>query len=648
LAEFNNPNLPSPGGSGSSGGDMRGLMSMTLLALVVLLAFQFLTKPKQTTPVPAAQSPAQTQNQPQPAPPAATQAQPVQQQPAAMQASVHPVATPVIAASAVEKTTVENENLKIVFTNRGAQAEHWILKGKQYKDHPDPGGQQLDLVNSRTSAFGLPLSLYTYEPELTKQLNEAALYQVTTKGTVSADGALQAPASITFHYAANGLDVVKTFRFDASYVVTAEIEVHRDGVPVRALLAWPGGLGDQTEAMHFSYGKFAWSLDGKDDSLSPNPSGFLFWSYPGVSGGATLTQPYDYATVMDLYFAAAFLPDAPERTTVVTLHNQIELPTDPSDPNSQKRPADVLGLAVGDTCDTGAKLSDGSICGPTGINRVRLFAGPKETDVLKAIRATGSDGKPTGPTLEPLIQFGWLTIIAKPLYLALRYLRVWMGPGAYNWGWAIIIVTVIFNLLMLPTRYMMLKSSHKMLLIQPKVEAIKQRYKHLKPTDPRRAEMNQEMMALYKAEGVNMYGSCLPMLIQMPLFFAYYRVLLNAVELRQAQWYWLPDLSAPDPIHILPIIIIVTMFLTQYITPSPGMDPAQRRMMAIMMPVIFGFMLWHFASGLALYWGAGNVINLVIQMGINQSSIGKEMHDIAARRAAKKSGINPKTIQGRR
>ena len=632
MAEFNNPNLPASGGSGGgSGGDMRGLMTMTLLALVVLLAFQFLTKPKQSTPAPASQTQAQTQ--PQPAQPAATQAQPAQPQPAAAKAPAHPVSTTVIAASAVEKITVENENLKIVFTNRGAQVEHWILKGKQYKDHPDPGGQQLDLVNSRTAALGLPLSLFTYEPELTKQLNEAALYKVTTNGTIGADGALQAPASITFHYAANGLDVVKTFRFDASYVVTAEIEVHRDGIPVRALLAWPGGLGDQTEAMHFSYGKFVWSLDGKDDSLSPNPSGFLFWSSPGVSGGATLTQPFDYAAVSDLYFAAAFLPDAPARTTVVTLHNQIELPTDPSDPNSQKKPADVLGLAVGDI---------------SGSTRVRLFAGPKETDVLKAIHSTGPDGKPTGPTLEPLIQFGWLTIIAKPLYLALRYLRIWMGPGAYNWGWAIIIVTVIFNLLMLPTRFMMMKSSLKMMRIQPKVEAIKQRYKHLKPTDPKRAEMNTEMMALYKAEGVNMYGSCLPMLIQMPLFFAYYRVLLNAVELRQAPWFWLTDLSTPDPKYILPILIIVTMFIVQLITPSPGMDPTQRKMMAIMMPAIFGFTMLHFASGLALYWCTMNIISLAIQLGINQSRIGKEMHEIAARRAAKKSGVNPKTIQGKR
>jgi YidC/Oxa1 family membrane protein insertase len=227
----------------------------------------------------------------------------------------------------------------------------------------------------------------------------------------------------------------------------------------------------------------------------------------------------------------------------------------------------------------------------------------------------------------------------------LRFLRGWLGPGEYNWGWAIIIVTVIFNLLMLPTRFLMMKSSLKMMRIQPKVEVIKNRYKNLKPTDPKRAEMNTEMMALYKAEGVNMYGSCLPMLFQMPLFFAYYRVLYNAVELRQAHWFWLTDLSVADPMHILPIFIIISMFLTQFITPSPGMDASQRRMMAFMMPVMMGFMLWHFASGLALYWGTGNLINLAIQLGINQSSIGKEMHAIAARKAAKKAGINGGPIQ---
>ncbi len=626
LAEFSNPNLQGPGGSGGSGGDMRGMMAVMLLVLLAVFAFDYLKPRQPATPAPAAQTQTQAQTQPQqqPAQPAAASSQPAKPHSAAAQAQPAPpqVATPTIVASAVEKITVENANLKIVFTNRGAQVKHWILTGSQYKDRPGPDGQQLDLVNTRTAVFGLPLSLFTYEPELTKQLNDA-LYQVSTTGTVSPVGVLQAPGSISFHYAANGLDVVKTFHFDSSYVVTAEVEVRRNGVPVRALLAWPAGLGDQTEAMHFAYGKFAWSLDGKDDSIDAKK----------VSGGDTLNQPFDYAAVNDLYFAAAFLPDVPARTTVVTLHNTIELPTESSDTKSQTKPADVIGLAMGDT---------------SGTTRLRFFAGPKGTDLLKSIHSTGADGKPDGPTLEPLIQYGWMTILAKPLYLALRYLRGLMGPGIYNWGWAIIIVTVIFNLLMLPTRISMMKSSLKMARIQPKVEAIKQRYKNLKATDPKRAQMNTEMMELYKAEGVNMYGSCLPMLFQMPLFFAYYRVLLNAVELRQAQWFWLTDLSAPDPKYILPILIIVTMFVTQYITPSPGMDPTQRKMMAFMMPLFMGFMLLHFASGLALYWGTGNVINLAIQIGVNQSSMGREMHAISARKAAKKSGGNPRTIQGRR
>jgi YidC/Oxa1 family membrane protein insertase len=117
-----------------------------------------------------------------------------------------------------------------------------------------------------------------------------------------------------------------------------------------------------------------------------------------------------------------------------------------------------------------------------------------------------------------------------------------------------------------------------------------------------------------------------------------YEVLENAIELRQAHWLWLPDLSMPDPYYILPILIIITMFLVQYITPSPGMDPAQRRMMAFFMPVMFGFFMLHFPSGLALYWGMGNIINLIIQLWINQSKMGKEMHAMAARRAAKKAG----------
>ena len=607
MPEFQNPNVQSqgPGGGGGSG-DMRSMLAVGFLMVAIFLGYQYFQKPKPNAPV----APEQTQQQ-------AQQQSAMAPQSAASHAPTQPGPASAVTASAESETTVENSNYRIVFTNRGAQVKHWILK-----HYFDSTGKPLDMVQTQAaSRFGLPLSAFTYDDGLTAQLNQA-LYQGSATGTV------QSPTAITFRLVENGLDVTKTFRFEAGYAITAEMQVHRNGQLVRALLAWPAGLGDMEEfqgrsaipGLSRTPSMFAWSLNDKQDTEASAK----------VANNNTLDGNYEWAATADLYFAAAFLPDVPQRATVVTLHHTIDLPTDLTNPSSEKKPADVIGLAVGDT---------------SGFTRVRVYAGPKQTDLLSAVHAVGADGKPSGTSLESLIQFGWLTVISKPLFLALRFLY---EHGVPNWGWDIIILTVLFNMLMLPTRLMMMRSSLKMMRIQPRVEAIKRKYANLKATDPKKAEMNAEMMALYKTEGVNMYGGCLPLIIQMPLFFAYFRVLQNTVELRQAHWYWLTDLSAPDPLHILPIIIIATMFLTQFITPSPGMDPAQRRMMAIMMPIIFGFTLWHYASGLALYWCTGNLINLAIQVAINQSHIGKEMHAIAAKRAAKKAGASAKTIQGRR
>jgi YidC/Oxa1 family membrane protein insertase len=625
LPEIQNPNLQTQGPGGGSGGDMRSTIVFFALMLAVLVGYQYLFKPSQA---PAPESPSQpAQTQTQSSQPAASQTPGAPATPGTPAQAVAAAAqTPAIGAAVENTLTVENDVYRIVFTNRGGQVKQWILK-----HYTGSSGEPLDLVQPQIAErFGFPLSFFTYEPQLTSQLN-SALYQVTVSGAqASATGLVVAPGTITFRYAADGLDVVKTFRFDSTYVVDIETQVKRNGAPVRALVQWPAGLGDMEEFLPSSATRsqirtsastsFAWSLNGRQDSMPAKK----------VSGGATSDQPYSYVAIMDLYFAAAFLPHNPAGTTVVTLHNTVDLPSKLDDPNSKKTPASVLGLAVGDT---------------SGFTRLRLFAGPKATDILASVRAIGPDGKPTGQSLEPLIEFGFWTFIAKPLYLVLRFLVV---HGIGNWGWAIIIFTMVFTVALLPTRFMMMKSQLKMMRIQPKVDAIKRRYANLKVTDPKRNEMNAEMMALYKEEGVNMYGGCLPILVQMPLFFAYFRVLQNAVELRQAHWFWLKDLSQPDPLHILPGLIIITMFVTQYITPTPGMDAAQRRMMAFMMPVIFGFMLLNYASGLSLYWGTSNLINLMLQIGINKSHYGREMHDIAAKRAAKKAGVAPRTVQGKR
>lgn len=603
MAEIRNPNASTQGpGGGSGGGDTRSTLTFLLLAVVALIAVQyFRPTPTKTTPEPQTQS-AQQPTQSNAGTAAATTA-------AAGTAAAS--ATPAVVATAETQTVVENELYRITFTNRGAQVKSWILK--HYKDSK---GRPLDLVNQLAAAsYGYPLSLYTYEQPLTTELN-TALYQASATGTVNA------PAGILFKYSKGPITVTKTFLFNQSYVIDAKVEVTRNGSPVRALISWPAGLGDQEETLQYASSKFAWSIDGKRDSTGANHS----WFSKGVSSGATYDGSYDYAAAIDLYFAAAFMPDAPSRTTVVTLHNQVQAPKDVSNPSSEKFPSPVLGVAVGDT---------------SGITDTRLFAGPLQYDVLGNIHTMAPNGTTTGEDLKPLIQFGNLKIISEPLFLLLRLVDGWVG----SWGWAIILVTLAFNLLMLPTRIMMMKSSLKLQRIQPKMDAIKRKYANLKATDPKRAEMQTEQMKLYKDEGINMYGNCLPMLVQIPIFYGYYRVLANVIELRQASWAWLPNLALADPLHILPVIIIASMFLVQIMTPSPGMDPQQRRMMAFMMPAIFGFSMWNFASGLALYWATGNLLNLGLQFAINNSSMGKELQALAAKRAAKKAD---KTIQGRR
>jgi len=206
---------------------------------------------------------------------------------------------------------------------------------------------------------------------------------------------------------------------------------------------------------------------------------------------------------------------------------------------------------------------------------------------------------------------------------------------------------VLINVVLLPLRIKTMQSGLKMQRIQPQMDAIKERYKKYKATDPKRNEMNVEIMKLQKDNGVNMFGGCIPTLIQFPLLIAFFSMLPKVVELRQSHWFWLPDLSSADPYHILPIVMIVSQFLVQFYTPSPGVDPQQQKMMAFMMPAVSGYMTWNYASGLALYWTIGNLISIIQQSVMNRTSIGREMREIAAKRARRKTG-SPATISGKR
>jgi YidC/Oxa1 family membrane protein insertase len=205
-----------------------------------------------------------------------------------------------------------------------------------------------------------------------------------------------------------------------------------------------------------------------------------------------------------------------------------------------------------------------------------------------------------------------------------------------NWGWAIVIQTLIINLALLPLRISSMKSALKMQKIQPQMNSIKEKYKKYSMRDPRKQEMNQEIAALMKQQGVSPAGGCLPMLIQMPFLFAYYRMLGAALDLRHAHWLWIKDLSSPDPMYLLPIGIVVTMLLTQKMTPQAGMDPAQQKMMTFMMPMMMGIISFNLAAGLCLYWSEGNLIAIVQQYIMNRTTLGREMREMALKRARKK------------
>jgi YidC/Oxa1 family membrane protein insertase len=181
-----------------------------------------------------------------------------------------------------------------------------------------------------------------------------------------------------------------------------------------------------------------------------------------------------------------------------------------------------------------------------------------------------------------------------------------------------------------------MKSMLKMQRVAPQIKAIQEKYKKYTLRDPKKAEMNEEISALYKKEGVNPVGGCLPLLIQMPFLFAYYRMLNVAMDLRHAPWLWIHDLSSPDPRYVLPIAIVVTMFFMQRMTPQAGMDPSQQKMMNFMMPAMLGYISFNLPAGLSLYWAMGQLIGIVQQAALNRSSLGREMREMMAKRARKK------------
>ena len=598
MAEFKNPQ--------QEPGMERKLLLVFALTFLVIMLFQPLLKKYGPQPPAKQESPQAVPNQAQ-VPSANSTASAMQSSEnaggvrAAGRTNASAATQPIQQATAEAETVIENDVYRIVFTNRGGRVKSWVLK--KYTD--DKGGP-LELVNSAAAEkYGYPLSLWTYDEGLRNKLNSALYAAPTLPQSARKDGA---PPPLNFAYDDGDVSVQKSFKFDRdSYVVEINTSVTQKDSPVTAFPTWPAGFGSDLTGPQYATGQIIYQYDDKVERLAIKK----------ISGGGTVQGPFNWAGVSDQYFAAVFLPRNPQNAAMVTLHNSIEIPHNSSDANNkQLDKVDVLGAAVG------------SVKGPTD---ARLYVGPKALGDLEAVPVPGMTG--AEPDLRAIIDFGWLGIIARPLFLWLK----WMYNHIIgNWGWAILLQTLIINLALLPLRLSQMKSMLKMQRVAPQIKSIQEKYKKYSLRDPRKAEMNAEISELYKKEGVNPAGGCLPLVIQMPFLFAYYRMLNVAMDLRHAPWMWVHDLSAPDPWHILPVAIIITMLIMQRMTPQAGMDPAQQKMMNVMMPGMLGIMSWNLPAGLGLYWSAGQLIGIVQQSVMNRTSLGREMREMMAKRARKK------------
>jgi len=487
-----------------------------------------------------------------------------------------PASIPVVQGNAAEDIVVDGDLYKVTFSTRGAVAESWILK-----KYNDAKGSPLDVIDDEACGkLGFPMSLSSADDVLATKLN-SALYVSAPSG-----GTLKPPVKVEFTYSDGKVQVHKAFSFGAGYDVHAEVSVMEGNRYLPAEITWPGGFGDHSLAP-VQISTYTQGVYGSVGDLTTVAQRKL-------KDDRVASAPLQIAGLEDHYFAGVFLPDSPD--VAFRISRQTWTPTDWSGKDSDKPTA---------------LLAQWRQAQPKPL-AFRMFVGPKDLDVLRAEK----------PPLDSLVNFGWFSIVAKPLFLALRYIdERWV----HNYGWAIVILTVLINLALFPLKLKSIHSAQEMQRVAPHVKSIQDKYKSYKFNDPRKQRMNEEIMKLYKEHHVNPLGGCLPMLLQLPFLYAFYSVLQLPIELRHAPWIlWIQDLSAPDKFHpygiplpILPTIMVITMFIMQKMTPMAATDPSQQRMMMIM-PIVFGIMFYNFASGLVLYFLTANIVGILQQMAINK------------------------------
>lgn len=487
--------------------------------------------------------------------------------PAPLAAPGEAMAAGSIAASNDQTFRISTKLYDIVFGNRGAVIQSWQLK--QYRDHK---GKPLELVNKEAlTKTGYPFSYAWDGQKPSFELNHALFV-----GKLTPDG-----KGIDFEYSNGRTAAKKSLRFkDDSYLAQVSSEVRENGTGIPHLLTWRGGFGDRTVAAAAATQKTLY-YDTSANKLVENEADVA------KNGPSTNSGTYSFAGIEDTYFAAVFVPKDRQSVKIQTTRDYVVLN---ATENKDEEP--VIGAAVGGDAR----------------NEFSLFVGPKDVDLLAQV-----DKK-----LEGVVDFGWFSFLAKPLFTALNWLN---DNYIHNYGWSIVILTILINLTLLPLKLTGMKSMKKMSALKPEIDAINERYKSIKLTDPRKSQQQQEVMELYKKHGVNPLNmGCMPLLLQIPFFFAFYKVLSMAIELRGSDWLWIRDLSQYDPLYVLPVVMVATQFLLQKMTPAtPGTDPMQQKML-MFMPLFMGFIFIKASAGLVLYWLTGNLVGILQQAFINRST----------------------------
>jgi YidC/Oxa1 family membrane protein insertase len=509
--------------------------------------------------------------------------------------------------------TVSSQLYEVRFDSRGAVASSWVIKRNKDKDGEGKplysiastkgNLQPLELVSPEGLKQGkAPLRLVVGRDDLDTIL-ASRNYRVGGVDGNDSDARLilnpgeQKAVEFTMTDPGSGLDVTKRLTFDAdSYTVKVETKLSQNGQALNgAKLTIGPNIGDQGVSHYTFYSVAPEAIAVVGDKVERHQASEIDTSKESPHT-RSLNGQTPWAAIGDTYFGMALVLPQPAAG--------LEYRTEKYEHNANGTKEDRF-------------LITGYVPVPSDGSAAYLYTGPKDHEQLQAVSAEIS--KNLGGRqidLEQLINYGWLTRITRPLSAPILWSIKQLNRLTGSYGIAIILFTIIIYMLFFPLKWRSSKSMKKAQKLAPQMKELQEKMKGMKQNDPRLKELQMEQLRLMK-EG-NPLGGCLPLLIQMPFLFALYIAITISIDFRQSSFLWLTDLSAADPIHLLPILMAGSMVVLQLITPAPSADPLQRKMMAVVMPAMMLYFMWSAPAGLLVYWLVGNIVGFGQQYFINR------------------------------